>query len=134
MRYLALILCISISSGYASAQSNESIQLPSSERVSSNQEYFRLYPTENIYTFLKLDTRDGTIFQVQWSMEEATRFETFLNILPLVEEEEQVANRFTLVPTQNRWTFILLDQINGKTWQVQWSTEYSERLILPINF
>ena len=134
MRYLALILCISISSGYASAQSNESIQLPSSERVSGNQEYFRLYPTENIYTFLKLDTRDGTIFQVQWSMEEATRFETFLNILPLVEEEEQVANRFTLVPTQNRWTFILLDQINGKTWQVQWSTEYSERLILPINF
>jgi len=134
MRYLALILCISISSGYATAQSNESIQLPSSERVSSNQEYFRLYPTENIYTFLKLDTRDGTIFQVQWSMEEATRFETFLNILPLVEEEEQVANRFTLVPTQNRWTFMLLDQINGKTWQVQWSTEYSERLILPINF
>ncbi|MDC6481220.1 hypothetical protein PQY73_00255 [Schleiferiaceae bacterium] len=102
--------------------------------MSSNQEYFRLYPTENIYTFLKLDTRDGTIFQVQWSMEEATRFETFLNILPLVEEEEQVANRFTLVPTQNRWTFMLLDQINGKTWQVQWSTEYSERLILPINF
>lgn len=134
MRYLALILCIAISSGYASAQSNESTQLPSSERVSSNQEYFRLYPTENIYTFLKLDTRDGTIFQVQWSMEEATRFETFLNILPLVEEEEQVANRFTLVPTKNRWTFILLDQINGKTWQVQWSTEYSERLILPINF
>ena len=134
MRYLALILCIAISSGYASAQSNESIQLPSSERVLGNQEYFRLYPTENIYTFLKLDTRDGTIFQVQWSMEEASRFETFLNILPLVEEEEQVANRFTLVPTQNRWTFILLDQINGKTWQVQWSTEYSERLILPINF
>ena len=134
MRYLALILCIAISSGYASAQSNESIQLPSSERVLGNQEYFRLYPTENNYTFLKLDTRDGTIFQVQWSMEEASRFETFLNILPLVEEEEQVANRFTLVPTQNRWTFILLDQINGKTWQVQWSTEYSERLILPINF
>ena len=133
MRYLALILSIAISSGYASAQSNETIQLPASQRESVIQEYFRLYPTENIYTFLKLDTRDGTIFQVQWSMEESTRFETFLNILPLVKEEEQVPNRFTLVPTQNRWTFILLDQINGKTWQVQWSTEYSERFILPIN-
>lgn len=133
MRYLALILSIVISSSYASAQSNETIPPPTSDRESIIQEYFRLYPTENIYTFLKLDTRDGTIFQVQWSMEESTRFESFLNILPLVKEEEQVPNRFTLVPTQNRWTFILLDQINGKTWQVQWSTEYSERFILPIN-
>ena len=133
MRYLALILSIVISSSYASAQSNETIPPPKSDRESIIQEYFRLYPTENIYTFLKLDTRDGTIFQVQWSMEESTRFESFLNILPLVKEEEQVPNRFTLVPTQNRWTFILLDQISGKTWQVQWSTEYSERLILPIN-
>ena len=132
MRYLALILSIAISSGYASAQSNDTIQPPTSERESVNQEYFRLYPTENIYTFLKLDTRDGTISQVQWSLEESTRFETILNFLPLIKEEEQVPNRFTLVPTQNMWIFILLDQINGKTWQVQWSTGY-DRFILPIN-
>jgi len=134
MKYLALILSIGISSAYASAQSKDTIQPNVSVRDGVNQECFRLYPTENIFTFLKLDTRDGTISQVQWSHEESSRFESFLNILPLVNEEEQVVNRFTLHPTRNNWTFILLDQINGKTWQVQWSTEYGERLILPINF
>ena len=28
---------------------------------------FRLYPTENMYTFLLLDTLDGRVWQVQWS-------------------------------------------------------------------
>lgn len=93
---------------------------------------FKLYQTENIYTFLKLDTRDGTITQVQWSMEDETRFEYYLNMISLVPQNEQKTNRFTLYPTENRWTFILLDQISGKTWQVQWSTEIDKRLILPI--
>ena len=93
---------------------------------------FKLYPTENIYTFLKLDTRDGTISLVQWSMEDETRFEYYLNMISLVPENEQITNRFLLYPTENRWTFILLDQISGKTWQVQWSTEMDKRLILPI--
>ena len=30
---------------------------------------FKLYPTENIYTFLKLDTATGKIDQLQWSLE-----------------------------------------------------------------
>ena len=38
-----------------------------------------------------------------------------------------------LYPTQNMWTFILLDQTDGRTWQVQWSTDYESRGILPIS-
>ena len=30
---------------------------------------FKLYPTENIYTFLKLDTATGKIDQLQWSLD-----------------------------------------------------------------
>ena len=40
---------------------------------------------------------------------------------------------FKLYPTQNMYTFILLDRINGETYQVQWSQEYSNRLVIPIN-
>lgn len=29
-------------------------------------------------------------------------------------------------------TFILLDQINGRTWQVQWSLEPEKRIVIPI--
>lgn len=31
---------------------------------------YKLYSTENLYTFLQLDTRTGKIKQVQWSLEE----------------------------------------------------------------
>ena len=61
-----------------------------------------------------------------------SRFKTFLNTIPLVYETEEVANRFTLYSTQNMWTFILLDQIDGKTWQVQWSFEPENRFVIPI--
>mgnify|MGYP006110326551 FL=1 len=117
-----------------SAQSQDTVT--SSHEVDEeviNEENFKLYPTQNTFTFLKLDTRDGTILQVQWSHKEANRFETFLNGFPLVSEEEKRPNRFVLYPTQNIWTFVLLDQINGNTWQVQWSTDYNDRLILPIS-
>ena len=117
---IALILSFNVV--FLFAQSDGNVEL-------SN---FKLYPTENIYTFLKLDTRDGTITQVQWSMEDETRFEYYLNMFSLVPENEQIINRFLLYPTENRWTFILLDQKSGKTWQVQWSTEMDKRLILPI--
>ena len=30
---------------------------------------FKLYPTENIYTLLKLDTATGKIDQLQWSLD-----------------------------------------------------------------
>ncbi len=94
---------------------------------------YQLFPTENRWTFLKLNTRNGKIWQVQYDTQGDNRFESFLNLLPLVEEEEEVDNRFTLYPTENIWTFILLDQINGNIWQVQWSIEPENRGIWFIN-
>jgi hypothetical protein len=52
-------------------------------------------------------------------MKSEERFETFLNIIPLVSKEKEVNDRFTLYSTQNIYTFILLNQIKDKTWQVQ---------------
>lgn len=86
-----------------------------------------LYPTRNRWTFLKLNTRNGKIWQVQYSLDDENRFETYLNVIPLVEPNEEKDNRFALYPTQNIWTFILLDQINGLAYQVQWSTESKNR-------
>jgi hypothetical protein len=51
-----------------------------------------------------------------------------------VAQSERSANRFALYATQNSWTFILLDQKSGSTWQVQWSTNASDRLVVPINY
>ena len=94
---------------------------------------YRLFPTENMWTFIKLNTRNGLMWQVQFDVQGDNRFETYLNLLPLVSTENETNDRFTLYPTQNMYTFILLDQLDGKTWQVQWSTKPENRGVVPIN-
>lgn len=94
---------------------------------------YRLYPTENMWTFVKLNTRTGRLWQVQYDIKGSDRFETYINILPLVDSQEEAVNdRFALYPTQNIYNFLLIDQIDGRIWQVQWSMEPENRGIIPI--
>ena len=93
---------------------------------------YKLFPTQNMWTFIKLNTRNGKMWQVQFDVQGDNRLETFLNMVPLVTKEKEVNGRFTLYPTENIYTFILLDQIDGKTWQAQWSAEIQKRGVIPI--
>jgi hypothetical protein len=92
---------------------------------------YRLFPTRNTWTFIKLDTRNGQLWQVQWDTGTG-QLETPLSLVSLVSSEEESKGRFFLYPTQNIYNFILLDQIDGRVWQVQWSTEIKERLVVRI--
>lgn len=95
---------------------------------------YKLYPTDNIWTFLELETYSGRIWQVQYSTKGPDyRYRTLLNSVSLVwDDEERFAGRFELYKTQNMYNFILLDTFDGRTWQVQWSTEAENRMILSI--
>lgn len=93
---------------------------------------WRLYPTEYTWVFLKLNTRNGMIFQLRYDFNDRNRKESVLNAEMLAEGQDQVNGRFTLYPTRNMWTFILLDQIDGRAYQVQWSQKESDRFIAPI--
>src|SRR5258706_1409198 len=68
---------------------------------------YRLFNTQNIYTFLKLDTRVGQIWQVQWGDKDHSFIEP-INLKALASGGK--AGRFTLYATSNVYTFILLDQ------------------------
>ena len=37
--------------------------------------------------------------------------------------------RFKLYPTGNMWNFIMVDVIDGRTWQVQWNIDENKRLV-----
>lgn len=91
-----------------------------------------MFPTENIWTFLKLDTRSGKIWQVQYSMDDNYRGEVVLNNKELATGDAAGNGRFTLYQTKNMYNFILLDQIDGKMWQVQWSVDEENRVIIPV--
>lgn len=95
---------------------------------------FKLYPTKNMWTFIKLDTRNGQMWQVQYSINnDSERGETILSLKRHAFGHDEINGRFALYPTENMYNFILLDQIDGRTWQVQWSFEYNNRGIIPIS-
>lgn len=79
---------------------------------------FKLYRTENNWTLLLLDTRDGRIWQLQYAVNDDNRGSIPLS---MVRHADGPSERFELVPTKNLWNFILLDQIDGRTWQCQFS-------------
>ncbi len=94
---------------------------------------FRLFSTQNMFTFIKLDTRNGQMWQVQWSTKGREYiYETTLSDVSLVNKDEEKNGRFFLYPTANIYNFILLDQIDGRTWQVQWGKE-EDRTVIQIN-
>lgn len=92
---------------------------------------YRLYQTNNQWTFLKLDTRTGTIVHVQYSLE-GNSMQYDLNTMPLAMGDDAKPGRFFLYPTENIFNFILLDQIDGRVWQVQWHIDKDKRGIWRI--
>lgn len=93
---------------------------------------FKLYPTKNMWTFLKLDTHTGRIWQVQYSVDGPEyRFESSLSLLNRADDRNFFDDRFALYPTENTYNFLLLDQHKGKVWQVQWGKSES-RMVLEI--
>jgi hypothetical protein len=91
---------------------------------------YRLFNTTNVFTLLKLDTSSGRIWQVQWGMDKEHQFAEPINLNALVQGGKP--GRFTLYPTSNIWTFILLDQETGDAWHVQWGKP-QERLVVHID-
>lgn len=93
---------------------------------------YKLYPTENIYNFLLLDTKLGKIDQVQWNPDTKKEFTTKINDENLTFGYGYNSGSFELYPTQNMYQFILLDKLTGRTWHVQWGLNEKERWIRRI--
>lgn len=131
MKKILTLLLLAVFSIGCLAQSSSNV--PPRYYVNPSARY-QLFPTENRWNFIKLDTQTGKMWMVQYSIDKSSeRFTYKLNEMSLIDSEEIAqAGRFTLYPTQNHYNFILLDQIDGRTWQVQWSFKPEERFVLRI--
>ena len=125
--FFVSIIAFTTISAFAQSTSNAPIQNISTDSTV----VYRLFSTSNMYTFIKLNTRNGQMWQVQWGTESKYRFETTLSDISRVNKDEEKNGRFFLYPTTNMYNFILLDQIDGRAWQVQWGKE-AERMVIPI--
>ena len=94
---------------------------------------FQLFPTTNMWTFIKLDTRNGRMWQVQYDIQGDNRMEVVLNENYLAENESAGNGRFTLYSTKNMFTFILLEQHDCIMWHILWSIDSIVRVVIPIN-
>ena len=152
MRYLFSFILLSLSFGlFAQTDSISAIQADSLSlinteapnpvlellndiRYNQNKENeanrFKIYPTENIYILIKLDTQTGKLELIQWSLKSKDEFSATLNNDDL--SWYSGLNSFELYPTKNMYQFILLDKATGRNWHVQWGTKSSEMWIRRI--
>lgn len=96
------------------------------------EENYKMYPTENMWTFLKLDTRTGKVWQVQYSVNSDTHGQVIVNDTDLTFGTNDKAGRFELYPTQNMYNFLLLDKSSGLVAQIQWSMNADNRGLVKI--
>lgn len=127
LRRMAILcaLILACSQVFAQSENTEPSQDPTAP--------FRLFRTPNIWTFIELDTTTGKMWQIQFDVSGNNRGSVVLNSRDLAVGKDKHPGRFTLYPTSNMYIFILLDQVDGGTWQVQWAIEPRNRLVLPIN-
>lgn len=142
-----IVLIISLLCSFTSPAQTESTAITVNDSISTNiselldninrsiyndtaKKRFKLYPTENIYNFLKLDTQTGKIQQVQWSLKSEEEFSVTINNEDLSKLFTQ--SSFELYPTKNIYQFLLLDKTDGRVWHVQWGTESNKRWITRI--
>ena len=96
---------------------------------------FKLYPTYNYWTFLELDTRYGKVWRVQFTIQSDDNYRFKLLMFPenlLKEDDEVIPGRFTLYPTNNYHNFILLDQIDGRCWQLQYGDKAEDLKLIQL--
>lgn len=130
MKRILFILALVMSAAVGMAQS---VDFPATEYTQDPKANYRLYKTKNTYNFIKLDTRTGQMEMVQWSTKSGGTFTYPLsNEKRVYDVEDEIPGRFTLYATTNFFNFVLLDQIDGRTWQVQWSTEPDEMMVVRI--
>lgn len=124
---VALTLCMMMVCAFAQSSSSKPPKYAENPNAT-----FQLFPTQNMWNFIKLNTQTGEMWQVQYAInDDENRVSVTLNDIVLIESTDKKVNgRFTLYPTENIYTFLLLDTIDGRVWQVQWSSKSNNRGIV----
>lgn len=130
MKRILLLLALTLTTMSVFSQTSESSTNNETDGVVPT---YKLYKTQNMWIFIKLNTLDGRMKLVQFSVKDVNDIGEFdLNIMNLALGKEKKNGRFTLAPTDNMYTFLLLDQIDGDVWQVQWDFEPKNRFVRKI--
>lgn len=94
----------------------------SAERPNSESEgRFELFKTQNMWTFIMLDTFSGQLWQCQYTVDGSdNRFCIVINPYSLSSTESR---KFTIQPLTSMFQYYLINEDDGEMWKFQWSTQ-----------
>ena len=134
MRYATIVVALfalALSARESRSQSAPDASARAAVVPSRSEVRFSLTPTQNIWTFLLLDSNNGRVWQVHYAIRDsAFTGRLAVNDNELAPPATARVGRFTLRETQNMFNFLLLDQDDGRVWQLQWSTDEAKRGLL----
>lgn len=130
--FIACAFCLQLSAQTLTETQRDSILIRIKEATSiladskflGSVGQYKVIPTTNSYTSLKLDTASGKISALQIGLGKDLPME--YQVSDAVVDGGMILGRFDLYPTDNVHNFILLDTYNGIAYQVQWSTKSEE--------
>lgn len=83
---------------------------------------FCLYETQNMWTFILLDSYNGRLWQVQYSTQDLDNlFCIPINKYELVSDNEKCI--FSIQPLTSMYQYYLINDNTGDMWKFQWSTK-----------
>jgi hypothetical protein len=84
---------------------------------------FELHRTQNIFTFLLLDTQAGGLWQVQYSLDNKKHEGAIPISKGVLKDGSGYNGRFSLTSAANMWTYMLTDTKTGSIWHCQFTIE-----------
>lgn len=96
--------------------------VPEIIKGATRQNRFQLFETKNIWTFILLDTFNGRLWQVQFSVKGAEYMMYVpINDTPLITSLGKSV--FTIQPMTSMFQYYLINENNGDMWMFQWTTQ-----------
>ena len=86
--FTLIIFTLATTAAFAQTQTKKTETVSSKAPTNGNLIY-QLFSTQNIWTFIKLHTRNGKMWQVQYDVEGSNRGQTSLNLTSLVSKENE---------------------------------------------
>lgn len=106
---------------YKFAEPINSTKLAFPKATSNWSNRFKMIKTQNMWTFILLDTYNGRLWQVQYDTHDLDN--TFcipINEQPLASTQNSV---FSIHPLTSMFQYYLINESTGKMWKFQWSTK-----------
>ena len=93
---------------------------------------YKIYQTENIHILLKIDTRIGRVYMIQYASKDPLAVEIPIGPYPHGRVNWGWNGRFELYPTKDMYNFIMIDSYWGEIYRVQWGPKASDRFVQRI--